>query len=53
MYKYIVAVPVGALSADAAALRETAGALQIAEQVGDDHTLALAQLTRGLVLVRQ
>jgi hypothetical protein len=51
MYKYVVAVPVGALSADAAALRETAEALRIAEQVGDDHTLALAQLVRGVVLV--
>ena len=51
MYKYIVAVPVGALSADAVALRETAEALRIAEQVGDDHTVALAQLVRGVVLV--
>ena len=52
-YKYIVAIPVGALAADAAALRETAGALQMAEQAGDEYTLAAAQLTRGLVLVRQ
>ncbi|MGO9157104.1 adenylate/guanylate cyclase domain-containing protein [Mycobacterium sp.] len=51
MYKYVVAVPVGALSADAVALRETAEALRIAEQVGDDHTVALAQLVRGVVLV--
>ena len=51
MYKYVVAVPVGALSADAVALRETAEALRIAEQIGDDHTLALAQLVRGVVLV--
>ena len=51
MYKYIVAVPVGALAVDAAALRETAEALRIAEQVGDDHTLALARLIGELVLV--
>ena len=51
MFKYIVAVPVGALSADTVALRETAEALRIAEQVGDDHTLALARLIRGVVLV--
>ena len=51
MYKYIVAVPVGALSVDTAALRETAEALRIADQVGDDHTLALARLVRGVVLV--
>jgi len=52
-YKYIVAIPVGALAADAAALRETAGALQMAEKAGDEYTLAAARLTRGLVLVRQ
>ena len=51
LYKYVVAVPVGALSADEVALRETADALRIAEQAGDDYTVALAQLARGLVLV--
>ncbi len=51
MYKYIVAIPVGALPADTEALRETAEALRIAEEVGDDHTLALARLVRGVVLV--
>jgi hypothetical protein len=51
LYKYIVSVPVGALSADAVALRETAEALRIGEQVGDDHTVALAELVRGVVLV--
>jgi adenylate cyclase len=51
LYKYVVPVPVGALPADATALRETADALRIAEQAGDDYTMALAQLTRGLVLV--
>jgi len=52
-YKYIVAIPVGVLAPDAAALRETAGALQMAEKAGDEYTLAAARLTRGLVLVRQ
>jgi adenylate cyclase len=51
LYKYVVAIPVGALSADAVALRETADALRIAEHAGDDYTMALAQLARGLVLV--
>jgi adenylate cyclase len=51
LYKYVVAVPVGALPADAVALRETADALRIAEQAGDEYTMALAQLARGLVLV--
>jgi adenylate cyclase len=47
----MIAVPVGALPADAVALRETADALRIAKQAGDDYTIALAQLARGLVLV--
>jgi adenylate cyclase len=51
LYKYVVAVPVGALPADVTALRETADALRIAEQAGDDYTIALARLARGLVLV--
>jgi adenylate cyclase len=51
MFNYVVAVPVGALPADAVALRETAVALRIAEQAGDDFTVAQAQLVRGLVLV--
>ena len=32
MYKYILAIPIGALLADSVALRETAEALHIAEQ---------------------
>ena len=51
MYKYVLAVPNGALLADPDALRATADGLRIAEQVGDVFTLARAQLTRGLVLV--
>ncbi len=50
-YKYILAIPIGALPANTTALGESADALRIAEQAGDDFTLALAQLTRGLVLV--
>jgi class 3 adenylate cyclase len=51
MYKYVLAIQIGALPADAAALQETADALRIAEQVGDDYALSLARLTRGLVMV--
>jgi adenylate cyclase len=51
MYKYILAIPVGALSADTTAEQQTADALRIAEQTSDELTLRLAQLTRGLVLV--
>jgi class 3 adenylate cyclase len=51
MYKYVLAIPLGALPADEAALQETAGALRIAEQVGDDYALSLARLTNGQVMV--
>jgi adenylate cyclase len=50
MYKYILSIPIGARLADSLALRETADALRIAEQAGDDFTLVQAQLARGLVL---
>jgi adenylate cyclase len=50
MWKYIVAIPIGALPADATALGETADNLRIAEQCGDNYSLCLARLTRGLVL---
>jgi adenylate cyclase len=53
MYRYIVAVPIGALAVGPAEARETAEALTLAEQVGDDHMLALARLVRGVVLVHQ
>ncbi|MGP4053481.1 ATP-binding protein [Mycobacterium sp. 4D054] len=51
LYKYILAVPVGALKVDRVARRQTAEALSVAEQAGDRHTLALARIARGLVLV--
>ena len=46
-------IPNGALPPDALALQRTAEALRIAEQSGDDFTLALARITRGLVLVHR
>ena len=52
-YKYVVAIPVGALAADETALRETADALGVAEQTSDEYNLTAAVLTRGLVLARQ
>lgn len=52
MFKYILAVVIGALPADATALHDTAEALAIAEQFGDDFTLSIARLVRGLVLVQ-
>ena len=50
MYKYILSVPVGARRVDELARRETAEALEIAEQAGDELTLTSAQVARGLVL---
>jgi adenylate cyclase len=51
MWKYLLAIPIGALPVNAVVLRETADALEIAEQFGDNFTLALARLARGLALV--
>jgi class 3 adenylate cyclase len=51
LYKYILSVPVGARKVDAVAMQESADALLIAEQTGDEHTLTLARIVRGLVLV--
>jgi adenylate cyclase len=52
MYKYVTIVD-GALLPDAAALRDTAEALRIAEESGDNFVLALARLTRGITLVHR
>jgi class 3 adenylate cyclase len=46
-------IPNGTLLPDSIALRDTAETLQIAEQFADDFNLALARLTRGLVLVHR
>jgi adenylate cyclase len=51
MWKYICAIPIGAIAADAIALTETAAALRIAEQTGDDFILGLAQLTHGVTQI--
>ena len=50
-FKYI-AILYWALEADTTALRDTAEALQIAEEHGDDFTLVNAWMARGLTLVR-
>jgi adenylate cyclase len=52
MFKYI-ATQSWALLADDDALRDTAEALEIAKQFGDDFSLTNAEFTRGLVLVRR
>jgi adenylate cyclase len=50
IYKYAFGITTGALAPDATALRETAQALDVAEQSGDDVTLWLARVTRGITL---
>ncbi|MFZ0835276.1 MAG: adenylate/guanylate cyclase domain-containing protein, partial [Mycobacterium sp.] len=52
VFKYGCLV-IEALPADAAALRETADMLALAERSADDFTLAGARYSRGLTLVRQ
>jgi adenylate cyclase len=51
MFKYI-ATQSWALLPDEHALRDTAEALEIARQFGDDFSLTNAEFTRGLILVR-
>lgn len=53
LFKYGFAVHIGAVRPDAAAERDTAEALQIAEQVGDDFAVDSARVSRGLVLINQ
>jgi adenylate cyclase len=52
MFKYI-ATQSWALLPDDDALRDTAEALEIAKQFGDDFSLTNAEFTRGLILVRR
>ncbi|WNG94070.1 adenylate/guanylate cyclase domain-containing protein [Mycobacterium sp. ITM-2016-00318] len=51
LYKYVLAIPCGALLPDANALRETADALTTAERSGDGFALLFAQMARGITLV--
>jgi adenylate cyclase len=50
---YTLALMNGALLPDATALRDTAEALAIAEESGDDSALFMARGARGIVLVHQ
>jgi adenylate cyclase len=52
-FTHVTAIPYGVLLPDAAALRDTAEALALAEQSGDDFALDLARTARGVTLVRQ
>jgi adenylate cyclase len=53
VYKYRFAVHAGALLPDAAADRDTAEAMEMAEHSGDDFVVDGARVSRGLVLISQ
>jgi adenylate cyclase len=50
---YVHAIPYGTVLPDATALRDTAEALALAEQSGDDIALDIARTARGLTLVHR
>jgi adenylate cyclase len=50
-YTYLFAIPYGVFVSDDVVLRDTAEALEVAEQSGDDLALDLAQTARGVILV--
>jgi hypothetical protein len=51
VFKYDLAVPLGVLRSDDAALREIDEALQACEQAGDDFALAQARMSMGYALI--
>ena len=53
VYKYRFAVHAGALLPDAAADRDTADAMEMAEHSGDDFAVDGARVSRGLFLINQ
>jgi hypothetical protein len=52
-YVYFGGIPAGVLGADDRAVREIEDALRIAARSGDDHALAIAQVTLGVALVHR
>ncbi|MDT5350641.1 MAG: hypothetical protein QOH91_3928 [Mycobacterium sp.] len=52
-HTYLLAIAGGALLSDAAALRDTADALAIAERSGDESALYLVRFVRGIALVHR
>ncbi|BBX47066.1 adenylate/guanylate cyclase domain-containing protein [Mycobacterium cookii] len=53
LYKYRFAAHAGAVLPDAAADRDTAEAMKLAEHSGDDFQVDAARVSRGLVLINQ
>ncbi|MGH3563349.1 MAG: cyclase, partial [Mycobacterium sp.] len=52
MWEYMYPIHVGALLADAAAIRDTAEALEIADHSGDDFAVDAARQSRAVVLAK-
>jgi len=52
-FTHVTAIPYGVLLPDAATLRDTAEAVALAEQSGDDFAVDIARTARGVTLVRQ
>ena len=52
-FTYVTAIPYGVSQPDATALRDTADALAVVEQSGDDFALDIARTARGVTLVHQ
>jgi adenylate cyclase len=52
-FTYVTAIPYGVSLPDATALRDTADALAVVEQSGDDFALDIARTARGVTLVHQ
>ena len=53
MFKYVLGIPSGALLPDVVAQQETADAMQIAKRCSEDFALHMAQLARGIVMIRR
>jgi adenylate cyclase len=51
MFKYMLGIPTGALQADAAAIKDTADALQIAQRCSEDFAVHMAEVACGVALV--
>jgi class 3 adenylate cyclase len=52
-WKYRLGIPSGALMADAGAVQESAGTVELAQRYGDDLALEAALFLRGLLLAQQ
>jgi hypothetical protein len=52
-FTYLAGIPAGVLRPDDSAMREIEDALEVANRSGDDHVLAIAQITLGVALAHR